>query len=413
MLEAYSGDPGIWLPINRGLRDAIVQSAARHTQHYREITAGAATFEDIPLLTKDLVRDRFHTLVAANVALERRIEKVTSGSTGQPLRFFKDLWVGQAEIAALLFLKLQHQVPLDAIEVLLTVHEITEPQFDHQGRPRSNINGLPPTIRIPEQAMIGSEIATQLGVWASLGPYWLHGSGSCLVRLAKDIAEHDIAIPRRPEAAITFGDTTYSAERRLIGEILGCPVNSWYGSHELGGYVAGTVGTADAYACNPWLVYVEVTDETGRCLPLGEPGHLVITDLNNHVMPFIRYETGDMAELSDSTIGGFRVLTTIHGRSATECIRLPSGKLLTPMTFSRVFQNEVVATSVRRWQCQQLASNAIELRIVWAVPPDDQFQALLIQRARRAVDVDTEITIRSVPELEALPSGKRWLVRSM
>ena len=112
-------------------------------------------------------------------------------------------------------------------------------------------------------------------------------------------------------------------------------------------------------------------------------------------------------------IGGFRVLTTIHGRSATECIRLPSGKLLTPMTFSRVFQNEVVATSVRRWQCQQLASNAIELRIVWAVPPDDQFQALLIQRARRAVDVDTEITIRSVPELEALPSGKRWLVRSM
>jgi phenylacetate-CoA ligase len=412
MSEALEGDPAVWLSINCGLRDAIVGAAARRTRYYARVVGGAETFEQIPLLTKDLVRDRFEDLVSEGVAPERRVEKVTSGSTGEPLRFMKDLWFGPAETAALLFWKLRHGIPLDAAEVLLTVHEVSEARLDDDRDSHDADRETPPIIRVPQQDAVGAGLSEQVHRWSALGPYWLLGTPSGLEQLAFELQRQGAVLRCPPVALITTGETVTAAGLERLGRALGSPANAWYGSNELSGYVAGTVADKRSYACNPWLAYVEVTDEDGRPVPPGEPGHLVVTDLHNHVMPFIRYDTGDTAEMADWTIGGFRVLSALHGRSSTECIPLRSGRLLTPATLGGSFEDQAVVDVVRGWQCVQTGPNAIEIRVVWALEPDDEALETVARKARLVTDPDTDIAIRTVSRLETLPSGKRWLVRA-
>ena len=45
-------------------------------------------------------------------------------------------------------------------------------------------------------------------------------------------------------------------------------------------------------------VILELLDPEGRPVAPGEPGEIVITDLNSHEAPFIRYATGDIAVMS-------------------------------------------------------------------------------------------------------------------
>ncbi|HEY1652677.1 MAG TPA: hypothetical protein VGG09_12405 [Acidimicrobiales bacterium] len=413
MRESYEGDADTWLRVNAGLRDGLVRAAARRCPYYAEIGGGTQSFQNLPLLTKQIARDRYEDLIARGLPQERRIQKTTSGSTGEPLIFLKDLWFGTAERAACVFLKLLHGIPLDAVQVLLTGFSVDEPQLDDLGRPLPGANGQPPIVRVPVGSLAAQTTPEHLSTWAGFGPYWLYGTASVLEQLAGEICELRVPVPRQPVACVTTGDNSTSAGLDRMRQAFGCPVHSWYGSSELSGYAAGTVpGTPEiSFAFNPWISYVEVTDEVGRPLAPGEPGHLVLTDLHNHVMPFIRYDTGDRAAMASWSIGGFPVVTGLQGRSQTERIRLPSGRVLTPVSFADVFQQERIAAAVRGWQCAQTGPNSIEIHIV-AGELDVETINLLQQRARSATDPDTRIELRTVDRLATLPSGKRWLLRA-
>jgi phenylacetate-CoA ligase len=414
MRESYEGDAGIWLAINEGLRDGLVQAASRRCPYYTEISAGADSFEQLPLLTKQIVRERYDGLIARGLPEERRIQKSTSGSTGEPLLFLKDLWFGTAETAACVFLKLLHGIPLDAVQVLLTLLSVDEPQLDDAGHPLPGSNGQPPIVRVPMGSLTSQTIPQYLSTWAGFGPYWIYGTASGLEELAGQIHEQRLSVPGAPVACVTTGDNATSVGLDRVRSVLGCPVHSWYGSAEFSGYAAGTVPNASgvSYAFNPWVTYVEVTDEFGRPLPPGEPGHLVLTDLNNHVMPLIRYDTGDRGAMTGGSMGGFRVVSGLEGRSQTEQIRLQSGRLLTPASLGYVFQDEHVASVVRGWQCAQTGTNSIEICVVAGDVVDVETIDLLRQRARHTVDPDTQIEVRAVDRLATLPSGKRWLLRA-
>jgi phenylacetate-CoA ligase len=77
-------------------------------------------------------------------------------------------------------------------------------------------------------------------------------------------------------------------------------------------------------------VIVEFVDDLGKPVSVGEEGEMVVTHLESHDFPFIRYRTGDVGVLSDEQCPCGRSLTvlkSVEGRS-TDFIVTPERKVL-------------------------------------------------------------------------------------
>lgn len=98
--------------------------------------------------------------------------------------------------------------------------------------------------------------------------------------------------------AISTSDLLDDGTRNYIGDVLGCPVADAYGMSELSAMVAMECPTHSGLHVNTDQVYVEVLDPNSDVpVQLGEVGEVVVTDLNNILMPLIRYRTGDVARV--------------------------------------------------------------------------------------------------------------------
>ena len=84
--------------------------------------------------------------------------------------------------------------------------------------------------------------------------------------------------------------------RAAIERLWHCQVNEHYGMTETG--LAGAVGCREPGGYHVWesgLYYEIIHPATGRPVPEGERGEIVVTTLNRQGMPFVRYRTGDMS----------------------------------------------------------------------------------------------------------------------
>gem|GEM_PF-6392225 len=84
--------------------------------------------------------------------------------------------------------------------------------------------------------------------------------------------------------------------RTRIREQLGAELYSCYELPEFG-VIAMECAQHDGLHVYSDLFIIEVLDEHGTSVREGEEGRIVITDLMNRAMPFIRYDTGDRAVL--------------------------------------------------------------------------------------------------------------------
>lgn len=89
--------------------------------------------------------------------------------------------------------------------------------------------------------------------------------------------------------------------RRSIESGWGCSVFDHYGSTEMG-YGGGVeCSVHDGYHLRLADLLFEIVDPTsGRPLPAGRPGEIVVTTLTRTGMPLIRYRTGDLGSLRES-----------------------------------------------------------------------------------------------------------------
>ena len=115
-------------------------------------------------------------------------------------------------------------------------------------------------------------------------------------------------------------DSMRSQTRR----ILGVEIADNYGTTEA---FVGWQCPVGSYHVNSEHVLVEIVDENGRRVSSGQAGRVVITTLENRLMPLIRYDLGDYATILDEPCACGRTLPRIGnilGR-AINLFRLPNG----------------------------------------------------------------------------------------
>jgi len=123
----------------------------------------------------------------------------------------------------------------------------------------------------------------------------------------------------------TSGEFLRKEQRVKIEEFFSARVIDRYGLAE-SGIVAYQMPKQENLSVIDFHTFVEVDDN----------GEIVITNLNNHIMPLIRYRTGDFCE-KEGSLGGFEQIKMKSGREHT-LINFEGNKLNTATIEDLIFQ---------------------------------------------------------------------------
>ena len=139
----------------------------------------------------------------------------------------------------------------------------------------------------------------------------------------------------------------------------------------------------------------------------GELGEIVLTDLHNYAMPFLRYANGDLAIAGASARcacgRGLRRIHSVEGRT-TETLRDGDGERVSGLIFNLIFS--VLASTVRQFQAVQHLDSSITLKVI----PTSDLDAVALDHIRRNCEKylkGISVKVEKVTEIPTSNSGKR------
>jgi len=166
----------------------------------------------------------------------------------------------------------------------------------------------------------------------------------------------------RSHAVITAAEKMHEFQRAVLEEVFDCPAFHTYGSREFM-LIASECEKHNGLHINAENLYVEIIKENGEPAHPGEMGHVVITDLHNYGMPFIRYKIGDMAIMSDKQCScgrGLPLIDDIVGRSL-DMIKTLDGRYVPGEFFPHLMKE---FSGVERFQVIQNKIDQLDINIV-------------------------------------------------
>jgi len=383
------------------LRKLLVHAAAR-VPYYRtlfrdldlriEEMQAPEDLARIPLLTKHAVRDRGAQLVAEGaVRLSRRR---TSGSTGIPLQTFIDAPCWEWWLAAERRSRRWWGVEVGDRDALLTTS-----RSGGRGRlKRYHLlnEGVFTALDLSDQAM--GELYRRL---VRFRPTFLRGFPTMLAQFAQFIlGRYGSAEGLRLKAAFTTAEVLYPDQRSVIAAAFQCPVVNEYGSSE---------NWLVAAECPHGRMHVMAENVYVEARPVGAngrgPSEIILTDLNNYGMPFIRYAIGDLgAPLGEHCPcgRGLPLLDLKGGRTADLAVT-PEGRYLDESVFCRIFE-EIGPGRVRQFRIIQEALGRFTVLV--AADRDGGLTEIVGADFRRILGPGVLVDVRIVPEIPRESSGK-------
>ena len=162
---------------------------------------------------------------------------------------------------------------------------------------------------------------------------YINGYTSAIVLLAKQLEAKNIVLQTlcpSLKCCVVTSEMLFEADKILLEKTLGVPVINEYGASEID--LIAFQNQEGEWLVNAETCLVEIVDEQGHVLPYGQEGRIIVTQLYNKAMPFIRYEVGDYGILDPKSTPQKPVLQKLIGRT-NDVIQLPSGKRAAGMAF--------------------------------------------------------------------------------
>jgi phenylacetate-CoA ligase len=193
----------------------------------------------------------------------------------------------------------------------------------------------------------------------------LRGYPSSILTLAIHAKKHGITIPTL-KFILTASEVLSDVDRGFIEDVFKCKISNHYGLAEVC-VMMGDCEKHEGLHNYDEYGYVEFlpTEDSKYCKIVG-------TNLHNYAMPLIRYDTGDLAELTITPCSCGRNLPTIKnivGRSDSNIVSQEGFKIPT-VNFYTMFEKIL---SVNRWQIIQRDLNYVEVVVESEKLPDSDY----------------------------------------
>jgi phenylacetate-coenzyme A ligase PaaK-like adenylate-forming protein len=196
-------------------------------------------------------------------------------------------------------------------------------------------------------------------------PTVLTGYAGVLEELAMEALAGRLKLAPELRQVVNNSEALGDRARQRIREAFGLHLMNNYATGECTFLTNGCPTDEGAHVNADWAI-LEVVDHDYRPVPAGTPGaKVLVTNLANHALPFIRYEIGDVVTMATTPCRcGSRLprVEKIEGRSADTFWVEENGKYR--QLIASVFKNALDhAREVREWQAAQVERNRIVIRL--------------------------------------------------
>jgi phenylacetate-CoA ligase len=347
---------------------SLLSYSGERVPYYRELfrasrfdprgVRSAADLEVLPLLTREIIRERYDDLVDP-AHRGTNLKKGTSGSTGNPLKFEyspeSECWRQAVKIRGYGW----------------AGYRPGKKTFYYW----ASVSSAEPTLKIRldralrRETFVDSMRQDEAARWAALGalrrtkPEIIVCYTQSCAQFARWIVERGLRdwddIP-----VICGAEAVLLGDRAMLERAFGPHIFETYGSRETMLMAAECEAHAGMHLSEENLL-LEVLKDGRGALP-GEAGDVVVTDLHNYGMPMIRYLNGDVARRASNEPcpcgRGLARLERVDGRRADTMIDR-DGNAVPGIVFHVLF-SDARRELVRQFQAVQNVHGEVTLKVV-------------------------------------------------
>ncbi len=353
----------------------------------------------LPILTKSEIQQSARRMISTDRRATGITANSTGGSTGLPLNFFQDdnyrLWADAARVRAW---RRHKGISRHAIEAVLWGADRDIGQgFSLKSVAKSLLRYR--MLQLNTFDLDGVTIKKYFRAFNLVHPQILRGYASSLFFIANFVEANQLRV-KKPRIVISSAEMLWPAMRKKISSVFGADVIDSYGCREVS-------QIATECTCHRGLhivmenQYVEVVD-----------GQILVTNLNNFGMPFIRYQVGDLADGIDTQAcecGRYsHRLVGLKGRD-NDNIELPDGKIINGEFFEFLFFG---FDTVKQFQVVYSRS---EQRLRMRVRVTDRSERIdeMVRRKMEECFGFRNVSIEFTEQFDKTPTGKFRFVYSV
>jgi len=195
-------------------------------------------------------------------------------------------------------------------------------------------------------------------------------------------------------------------DRDILSKAFGVSDVNEYGVSEVGAIIAFESRESN-WLLNRETIFLEIVDSNHSLLSDGKVGDIIVTDLNNKAMPFIRYKVGDLGIIKKGiVVDSYKILDSIQGRT-NDNIRLPSGKISPGLTFYYISRSILESSGVlKEFIIRQVELDTFIFDVVSDKPLNNWEVKDIEDKMSTYLEPGLKLRINRVAKINRPPSGK-------
>lgn len=368
-------------------------------------------FHDIPILKKEDLKNK--KLISKDYNQRGHYENFSGGSTGIPTKFIQDneynKWVN-----ATVHWYYSHFLGVDSLvdKKVILWGSVDDLFKNKRSVSKKLFLKFTNTILLNSFKMSHEDMNKYIKIINKFKPKFIRAYSNSIFELSKHIEKYNKNI-HSPDVLVTSAETLLPEMRKKIESVWGVKVHDFYGSRETAA-IAGECKHG-LYQIFNFNNYVEILDEQNRKVDPGEKGKIVITNLHNYSMPFIRYEIGDYAFKSKEQCMckyPFPSLSKISGRIEEHFIR-SDGEIVIGYFFVHLFGVLLNNNIIQKIQIIQVNYEEIHVYFVSNQDINRHFKKDIESKIKDVMGKECKIIWKKVNNIKPSRSGKYFYTKSL
>jgi len=376
----------------------LLEHATETTRFYSKFK-NYTSLNDFPVIDKNIIRNQLDNFISAKFNRKGLTSVVTSGSTGTPFKVYHDKTKINRNYADTIFFaelagyRIGHRLMYMKIwakqKMRNTLHY--------------RIQNMVPidVIRLNDDQM--HKLINKLE--KSKATFGFLGYASAMEELCKylDKTRNGAPVKANVRSIISMSESLNDYTRKTMTKYFATPAVSRYSNLENGIIAQQLTDGSGQYLVNTASYVLELLklDSNIPAEP-GEAGRIVITDLFNYAMPFIRYDTGDLSIVATSpNQPGKLFLSSVEGRKLDQLYDTKGNRISSYIMYKNMWQY----TEIDQYQLIQNGEKEylFKINVKGDFFREDQLKKEFISY----LGDDAVFEIEYVNEIPLLASGKR------